>query len=122
MEKKITKKDMFNLIKNELNDNEEIVAFCDHEIELLEKKANKPSKADKEKDALAEQLYNVLEEYKDYGMITISELIKKEGLDFLAKDGQVSTQRVSAYMKKLVDSGKVRKIIDKKKSYFKIAD
>ena len=119
-EKKMTKKDMFNLIMNELSDNDLIVEFCEHEIELLNKKATKPSKADKEKDELANKLYDVLAEY-DKGM-TISELIKDNGLDFLEKDGQVSTQRVSAYMKKLVDCGKVEKYTDKKKTYFKIAE
>ena len=120
MEKKITKKDMFNLIKTELADNELVVEFCDHEIELLVKKANKPSKADKEKDVLAEKLYEVLVECNK--PMTISDLIKECDLDFLKKEDMVSTQRVSAYMKKLVDSGKVVKFVDKKKSYFTIED
>lgn len=116
----MTKKDMFTLIMDELSDNTDIVAFCEHEIELLDRKASKPTKADKEKDELANKLYEVLAEY-DKAM-TISELIKDNGLDFLAKDGQVTTQRVSAYMKKLVDGGKVTKYTDKKKTYFKIAE
>ena len=118
--KKKTKKDMFNLIMTELSDNDLVVEFCEHEIELLDKKATKPSKADKEKDELANKLYDVLAEYDK--PMTISELIKDNGLDFLEKDEAVTTQRVSAYMKKLVDSGRVIKTTDKKKSYFKIAD
>ena len=34
----------------------------------------------------------------------------------------VSNQKVSALMKQLVDAGKVEKVVDKKRSYFKIAD
>ena len=39
MEKK-TKKEMFNFIKSKMADNAEVVAFCDHELELLERKNN----------------------------------------------------------------------------------
>ena len=38
MEKKMTKKEMFTLIATLNASNQEIVDFCNHEIELLEKK------------------------------------------------------------------------------------
>ena len=119
-EKKMTKKDMFNLIMDELSDNELVVEFCEHEIELLNKKATKPSKADKEKDTLTDKLYEVLVEINE--PTTIGDLIAKGKVEFLEINGLVSSQRVSAYLKKLVDCGKVSKYTDKKKTYFVVAD
>lgn len=43
----MTKKEMFAEIRNIVADNEEMVAFIDHEIELLEKKSNSPKKPTK---------------------------------------------------------------------------
>ena len=39
MANKITKKEMFTMIKAQVKDNAEMVAFIDHEIELLDKSA-----------------------------------------------------------------------------------
>ena len=39
----MTKKEMFAYIANEMKGNEEVVNFCNHEIELLEKKASNKS-------------------------------------------------------------------------------
>ena len=39
--KKLTKKEYFGVIRNLVIDNEELVAFIDHEIELLNKKSSK---------------------------------------------------------------------------------
>ena len=119
-DKKLTKKDKFYMLRELVEDNDMLCEFIDHEIELLDKKATKPNKADKEKDALTDMLYGVLVEINE--PITIGDLIKNGKVEFLAINGMVSSQRVSAYMKKLVDCGKVSKYTDKKKTYFVVAD
>ena len=43
----MTKREMFAEIRNIVADNEEMVAFIDHEIELLERKSNSPKKPTK---------------------------------------------------------------------------
>jgi len=43
----MTKKEMFAEIRNIVANNEEMVAFINHEIELLEKKSNSPKKPTK---------------------------------------------------------------------------
>ena len=43
----MTKKEMFAEIRNVVADNEEMVAFINHEIELLEKKSGSPRKPTK---------------------------------------------------------------------------
>ena len=49
--------------------------------------------------------------------VTISELQKEN-----AEMAEYSNQKLSAMLKKLVDNGKVTKVVDKKKSYFKVAE
>ena len=119
-DKKLTKKDKFYMLRKLVEDNEMLCEFIDHEIELLDKKATKPNKADKEKDTLTDKLYDVLVEINE--PTTIGDLITKGKGEFVVVNGLVSSQSVSAYLNKLVDCGKVSKYTDKKKTYFVVAD
>ena len=120
MEKKMTKKEMFTLLATELASNQAIVDFCNHEIELLDnKKSNGNKKANEKVVKETEIVYNALVAVGR--AVSASELIAESNLDELANEsGVVSTQKVSAMLKKLVESGKVEKFTDKKKTYFKI--
>ena len=120
MEKKMTKKEMFNLIATLNASNTEIVEFCNHEIELLDrKKSNGNAKANEKMDNQVAIVYNALVSVGK--SVTVSDLIKTADLSELVNEsGVVSTQKVSALLKKLVDSGKVAKYTDKKKTYFSV--
>lgn len=120
MEKKMTKKEMFTLIATLNASNQAIVDFCNHEIELLDnKKSNGNKKANEKVEKETEIVYNALVAVGR--AVSASELIAESNLDELANEsGVVSTQKVSAMLKKLVESGKVEKFTDKKKTYFKI--
>ena len=120
MEKKMTKKEMFTLIATLNASNQAIVDFCNHEIELLDnKKSNGNAKANEKMEKSVELVYNAL--VSAIVPVSASELIAKGGLDELANEfGVVSTQKVSAYLNKLVVVGKVEKYTDKKKTYFKV--
>ena len=89
--------------------------------EKLAEKRSTPSKADKEKSAehkaIADEIILVLstEETVTNGM-TVSEMQKAS--DKLA---EYSNQKISAILRKMVDSGTIVKTVDKKKSYFSIA-
>ena len=122
MEKKMTKKEMFTLIATLNASNQEIVDFCNHEIELLDNKKSNGNKKPNEKVAKeTEIVYNALAELDK--AVTVSELIAEKGLTELANEnGVVSTQKVSAMLKKLKEQGKVVSVADKKKTYFRIAD
>ena len=115
MEKKMTKKEMFNLIANAMKDNDDVVAFCEHEIELLEKKASKSgqTKTQKENAILIESVFSALETVGK--PVTITELQTE-----VVEMSNYSNQKLSALLKKLVDCGRVVKTIDKKKSYFSV--
>ena len=115
MEKKITKKEMFAQIIEVLNQygTDEQVAFCEREIELINKKAeSKKSKdASAENVALADTVYNVLVE-AGRGL-TVSEVQKQS--DELAG---LSTPKITALMRILMDAGKVVRTQDKKRTEF----
>lgn len=115
--KKMTKKEMFESLKGYVADNAEMVAFIDHEIELLNRKASKSSqtKTQKENEGIMENILVALE--KVGRPVTITEL-QNESEDM----AQYSNQKLSALLKKLNESGKVSKVTDKKKSYFSIAE
>ena len=106
------KKDLFLEVREVVAGNEELVAFIDHELELLNKKAStKSTKVNDEQVALMEKIVNALNEIGR--SVTISELQKEN-----AEMAEYSNQKLSAMLKKLVDNKQVTKIVDKKKSYF----
>ena len=111
--KKMTKKEMFNEIRKVVVDNAEMVAFIDHELELLDRKKSSTSLSQTQKDnlELVETIYNELVEIAQ--PVTITDLQNKSEI---LKD--YSNQKLSALLKKLVDSNRVAKTTDKKKSYF----
>ena len=116
MTNKKTKRDLFLEVREVVAGNEELVAFVDHELELLDKKAStKSTKVNDEQVSLMEKIVNVLNEIGR--SVTISELQKEN-----AEMAEYSNQKLSAMLKKLVDNKQVTKMVDKKKSYFKIAD
>lgn len=116
MANKKTKKDLFLEVREVVAGNEELVAFVDHELELLDKKAStKSTKVNDEQVALMDKIVNVLNEIGR--SVTISELQKEN-----AEMAEYSNQKLSAMLKKLVDNKQVTKVVDKKKSYFTTAE
>ena len=116
MANKITKKEMFTMIKAQVKDNAEMVAFIDHEIELLDKKASnkKATKTQEANVGIKSTILTVLEGAKP---MTVTEM---QGAS--AELGELSNQKVSALVRQLVEVGKVVKTIDKKVSRFSLAD
>ena len=116
MTNKKTKRDLFLEVREVVAGNEELVAFVDHELELLDKKAStKSTKVNDEQVALMEKIVNALNEIGR--SVTISELQKEN-----AEMAEYSNQKLSAMLKKLVDNKQVTKMVDKKKSYFTTAE
>ena len=101
MANKITKKEMFTMIKAQVKDNAEMVAFIDHEIELLDKKASnkKATKTQEANIGIKSTILAVLEGAKP---MTVTEM---QGAS--AELGELSNQKVSALVRQLVEAGKV---------------
>lgn len=118
--KKVTKKDLFGALKgivevSEVENKAELVAFIDNEVEKLEKRASKPTKAQKENEPLKEAIVAVLANAEAPLMIK----------DIQAADellAGLSGQKVSALLTQLKVEGKVVRTEDKKKAYFSVAE
>ena len=125
MEKKLTKKDYFEMIKGVCADRTDIVDFCNHEIELLSRKNSKSgaTKTQKENEIVANML---VEELAKIGKpITITDLMNTSATikDYTLENGNnLTNQKISAIFKQLVESQKIVKVVDKKKSYFSIGE
>lgn len=124
MNKKMTKKEMFAMVigaveNAEVENREEMVAFLNHEIELLEKKSSKTgaTKTQKENLVLMEQLKEAFKEMEK--PVTISEFQALSTHEVAT----LSNQKLSALLKKLTEgeNAPMVKTVEKKKSYFSLA-
>ena len=124
VEKKLTKKDYFEMIKGVCADRPEIVEFCNHEMELLARKNSKSvvTKTQVENEKVMEMLVDELA--KIGKPITITDLMSTSDVikGYVLENGNTLTnQKISALLNKMVDT-KIVKVTDKKKSYFSIKD
>ena len=118
--KKMTKKDYFNALLNipEVGTKPELVAFIDHELELLERKAEKKTE---NKKPTATQIENeklksaILEYMKPGTIYTI-----KEMLENIEECDGFSTPKMSALLHSLAKEEKVERVEEKRKIYWKL--
>lgn len=115
--KKVTKREKFEMLKalSEVQANPMLMEFIDHELELLEKKNSadkKPTAQQVANEGLKQTIMDVLTE--NGGLMTVTDVQKS--CDGLA---ELSNQRVSALLRQLKDDGKVERVEDKRKAYFK---
>lgn len=119
---KMTKREKFAIVREMLvaSNHEQkdlLLEFVDHEVELLDKKSgggSKPTAKQKENLLLMEELYVALGEMTE--AVTISEFQEKSA----SKVATLTNQKISSLLKKLVESGRVKKEVVKKKSYFSV--
>ena len=111
----MTKIEMFKALKEiaEVKANAELTEKIDNEIALLEKRKDRKSgsltKTQKENLVIIETIKDFLATVGT--PLTVTEIVKQGGFD-------LTNQKVSALLKKLVDSGEVVKTVEKKVSYF----
>lgn len=116
-EKKITKRESFTEIKGILEElgKERLAKVMEHELELLAKKNSsekKPTATQVANESIKEIILEVL--MANGKMMTISEMQKAN-----AELGELANQRLSALIRQLKEDGKVERIEDKRKAYFK---
>ena len=118
---KITKKDNYNalLAIPAVAENETLVAFIKHELELLAKKAEnrstKPTVRQAENAEIKAEIVATLEKGKAYRCAEIKALIPS------LANGE-GTQRTARLCNDLVSDGALSKSIDKKVVYFALAE
>lgn len=121
---KMTKKDFFKLLvgiveKTENFDKKtETLDFINHEIELLNKKSSAPGKKKtahiKENEELMELIGIALELFGK--PVTVTTMIKEN-----AEISKLSSQKLSALLKKMIEAGKVVRTVEKRVPYFSLA-
>ena len=120
-EKKITKRDRYNELLNiaDVQANPDLVAFINHELELLDRK----NASTGEKKLTATQIANegikqaILDEMEINRLYTISEMMK-----VLSCCAELSNQKITRLVSDLVKDNKLIRTEDKRKAYFSLAD
>ena len=120
MTKKITKRERFNQLLEiaEVKANADLVDFINHEIELVERKngSRKPTKTQLENEGIKDAIVEIMGKEPNR-MFTVTEMCK-----MLSDIGDFTPQKISALMRALVLDGKVERVQDKRKTYFKYVD
>lgn len=119
-EKKMTKRDYFNgLLKmSEVKANPDMVKFIEHELELLAKKNSsekKPTAVQMVNEGIKSEILEHLIAEPDR-LFSISEMQKA-----FPCCAELSNQRVSALVRQLIADGKVERLEEKRKAYFRLA-
>ena len=110
----MTKREMYAEIRKLVADNEEMVAFIDHEVSLLDRKnsgSRKPTKTQLENDGFKADILSALAEVDK--PVTIKELC--EACSSIAS---LSNQRITHMLTDLRKDGKVVRTYIKKVAYF----
>ena len=119
--KKMTKKDYFAILRAtypaSADNYDEVIAFIDHEVELLNRKNSA------EKKPTAQQVANdsiktaIAEGMTPNRLYTVTEIQKE-----IAECAELSNQRVSALLRQMKEDGIVTRTEDKRKAYFSIVE
>ena len=113
--RKPTKKQMFEGLLAMPNITEEQKQFINHEIELLTKKNSgekKPTATQIANEALKTAIADGMEANRLY---TVTEVIKE-----VPACAGLTNQKVSPLMNAMVESGVLTKVVEKRRSYFKL--
>lgn len=119
--KKITKREKFEMLAKiaEVKANPMLVEFIEHELELLAKKnasgEGKMTATQKENKELKDKIFECMEEEPNK-LFTISDMLK-----LFPCCADLTNQRVSALVRQLKEDGKVERVVEKRKAFFKIA-
>ena len=128
---KMTKADRFTALRAYLKANpgmkfstpkgdisaEDMTVFLEHELELLSKKNSADRKPTAQQTANEGVKTAILEGLEDGKLYTITDIIKE-----IPECADMTNQKVSALVRQMVDAGSMVKTVDKRKSYFSIAE
>lgn len=110
----MTKREMYAEIRKLVADNEEMVAFIDHEVSLLDRKnsgSRKPTKTQLENDGFKADILSALAEVDK--PVTIKELC-----EVCSSIASLSNQRITHMLTDLRKDGKIVRTYLKKVAYF----
>lgn len=117
--KKTTKREYYELIKSKLADSAEIVAFCDHEIELLD---NRKKTVDGEKKLTPKQKENlalvatILDNMEVDTIYSISDMQRK-----IEVCKELTNQKISSLIRQAMSDGTIERVEEKGRAFFRLA-
>ena len=116
--KKITKREHFNTLLTlaEVKANPALIEFINHELELLDRKNSTEKKQTPTQIANEGVKSAIVEGMEANRLYTITEIIKE-----VPACAEMTNQRVSALVRQLKDEGKIERIEEKRKAYFRLA-
>lgn len=117
MEKKITKREMYTKILVEVADNQEMVDFINHEIDLLNRKntakSGKPTATQQKNEEIKAKILATMDYEQQYTVSDLVKLIPNEETGDL-----YSTPKMSALVRQLKEQGAVIREEIKGRAYF----
>ena len=118
MANKITKREVINtmLADENIKGNEMYVGYLTHELELLNKKAEKKGKSDEELVEIARLKSLIINTLVTIGKGTVSEIQKAN-----SELGDLSNQKVTSLLKALKEEGVVIRATEGRKTIFSLA-
>lgn len=118
--RKPTKRDHYNelLAIPAVAENEKLVAFIEHEIELLDKKNSAERKPTAKQTANMGIKDAIVEWMVDGEQYAVADIVK--GCPTIV-DGEISANRVTALMTQLTNEGRVTRTTEKRKNYYALA-
>lgn len=118
---KLTKRDYFTILREaypQTADNyDAVIAFIDHELELLAKKNSadkKPTATQVANDGFKTAILAHMGENPNQ-LFTITDLIKS-----VPEIGELTNQRVSAIVRQMTEAGVIDRVEEKRKAYFRM--
>lgn len=104
----MTQFEIYNTIKTAMADNADVVAFCDKQIAAIERKKAKDAEKSAEKQAFLDEIYATLASFDE--PVTSKTVALRMGED-------VSSRKVAANMRFLVEDGRAEKVAENSKTF-----
>lgn len=118
---RMTKRDYFNILRSaypaDAANHAEVIAFIDHELELLDRKNNTLRKPTATQQANMDYKQDIIDYMVPGERYTVTDLMK--GIETLS---EFSNQKVTALVRQLVLDGSIVKATEKGKSFFSLAE
>lgn len=118
---RMTKRDYFNILRSayptDAANHAEVIAFIDHELELLDRKNNTLRKPTATQQANMDYKQDIIDYMVPGERYTVTDLMK--GIETLS---EFSNQKVTALVRQLVLDGSIAKATEKGKSFFSLAE
>lgn len=104
----MTQFEIYNTIKSAMSDNVDVVVFCDKQLAAIERKKAKDAEKTAEKQAFLDEIYKALASFDE--PVTSNTVALRMGED-------VSSRKVAANMRFLVEDGRAEKVAENSKTF-----